>query len=191
MLEKKETAIFEIVSGDFFSYKVDIMVNSVNTVGVMGKGIAKEFKNKFPKMFEDYKKACYKNDIHIKALIESEFISYNKELIFHKFQVKKILSYSPHIYKEKDFLILNLPTKIDWRYPSDYEIIKTALNWIKNNLDYLSNVLNKPVKKIILPLLGAGAGKLDPIKIEELIKEILKDTNLYVLIYKPKKIKQN
>ncbi len=189
MLKEEKQAVFKVVSGDFFSYEVDVMVNSVNTVGVMGKGIAKEFKTKFPKMFEDYKKACYKNEIHIKALIESEFISYNRELIFRKFEIKKILSYSPHVYKEKDFLILNLPTKIDWRYPSDYKIIETALNWIKNNINYLSSILNRPIKKIILPLLGAGAGKLDPIKIEELIKEILKDTNLYILIYKYKNTK--
>lgn len=184
MLEKIGLAIFEVVKGDFFSYKVDVMVNSVNTVGIMGKGIAKEFKSRFPEMFKDYQRACYKNEIHVKALIEAEFISYNRNLKFYNFKIKEIISYKPHVYKEKDFLILNLPTKIDWRFPSDYSLIITGLYWIKNNLSYLSYLLNRPIKRIILPLLGAGAGNLNPKEVENLIKQILKDTNLYILIYK-------
>lgn len=88
------------MQGNLFESKADILVNTVNLVGIMGKGVAKEFKNRFPDMFEDYSKAC-------------------KE--------KKIGNGILHIFSEDDCIIVNLPTKQHWRNDSDYELIQKGL----------------------------------------------------------------
>lgn len=56
------------VKGDIFSSPAKIIVNTVNTVGVMGKGIALEFKNKYPDMFQSYKEICHEGKLDIGTL---------------------------------------------------------------------------------------------------------------------------
>ncbi len=86
--------------GDLLKAKADILVNPVNTVGVMGAGVAKQFKQRFPEMYEDYRRACREGKVYIK--IENGKIRYR-----------------PHVYLfKKSFIILNLPTKTHWRLPS-------------------------------------------------------------------------
>lgn len=94
------------VEGDIFSSPAQVIVNAVNTVGVMGKGIALAFKNRYPKMFEVYKEACEKK----------------------KFQMGKLmLCHAP------DHLILLFPTKENWRNPSKLEYIEKGLErFVKN-----------------------------------------------------------
>lgn len=50
------------VKGDIFSSPSKIIVNTVNTVGVMGKGVALEFKKRYPDMFLSYKSLCVRSD---------------------------------------------------------------------------------------------------------------------------------
>lgn len=94
------------LEGDIFSSPAQVIVNAVNTVGVMGKGIALAFKNRYPKMFEVYKDACEKK----------------------KFQMGKLmLCHAP------DHLILLFPTKENWRNPSKLEYIEKGLDrFVKN-----------------------------------------------------------
>lgn len=88
------------VEGDIFRSPAQVLVNTVNTVGVMGKGIALSFKKRYPEMFETYKKAC-----------ES-----------HKLQIGNLL-----LYYGPDHWILNFPTKENWRNPSKMEYIEKGL----------------------------------------------------------------
>lgn len=88
------------IEGDIFNSPAQVIVNAVNTVGVMGKGIALAYKNRYPKMFEYYKAAC-----------ESK-----------KFQMGKLM-----LCRETDHLILLFPTKENWRNPSKLEYIKAGL----------------------------------------------------------------
>ncbi len=88
------------IEGDIFNSPAQVIVNAVNTVGVMGKGIALAYKNRYPKMFEHYKAAC-----------ESK-----------KFQMGKLM-----LCRETDHLILLFPTKENWRNPSKLEYIKAGL----------------------------------------------------------------
>lgn len=93
--------MIQYVEGDIFSSPAQVIVNTVNTVGVMGKGIALEFKTRYPKMFEKYKEACEKK----------------------KFQIGKLM-----LYNEIDHLILLFPTKENWRNPSRIEYIEKGLD---------------------------------------------------------------
>lgn len=88
------------IQGDIFSSPAQVLVNTVNTVGVMGKGIALEYKKRYPEMFNQYKVQC---DNH-KLLIG-----------------KLMLWYGP------DHWILQFPTKEHWRNPSKMEYIEKGL----------------------------------------------------------------
>ena len=57
------------IKGDIFNSPAQVLVNTVNTVGVMGKGIALEFKNRYPEMFKVYQKECDENNFDIGNLL--------------------------------------------------------------------------------------------------------------------------
>ena len=61
--------MIKYLEGDIFSTPAQTIVNTVNTVGVMGKGIALEFKKRYPNMFEKYKIACEKKNLKIGTLM--------------------------------------------------------------------------------------------------------------------------
>jgi O-acetyl-ADP-ribose deacetylase (regulator of RNase III) len=88
------------VVGDLFKSPARAIVNTVNTVGVMGKGIAKDFKTIYPEMFQQYQFFCEKK----------------------QFQVGQLW-----LYKTNHKWILNFPTKKDWKHPSKLEYIEAGL----------------------------------------------------------------
>jgi O-acetyl-ADP-ribose deacetylase (regulator of RNase III) len=88
------------VEGDIFQSSAKVLVNPVNTAGVMGKGLALEFKKRYPAMFEEYRTLCEKG----------------------QFQVGDLW-----VYKAPEKWILNFPTKRHWREKSTLEIIETGL----------------------------------------------------------------
>lgn len=91
-----------IVQGNLFASSAQTLVNTVNCIGAMGKGIALEFKKRYPDMYKRYKQLCNENKIHIGTL---------------------------WLYKANDGKwILNFPTKDDWRNPSDIDYIVRGLD---------------------------------------------------------------
>ena len=105
----------EVLVGDLFNSKAQTLVNTVNTVGVMGKGIALQFKKRFPEMYEDYKRLC---DEGLLKLGE------------------------PYLYKRlTPPYILNFPTKEHWEicratrsHHTGAELLKTPLSRMGNNI---------------------------------------------------------
>lgn len=89
------------VRGDMFTSPARVLVNTVNTVGVMGKGIAKDFKMYFPEMFEQYQKFCESGELEVGRLF---------------------------YYRGPHKSILNFPTKRHWRQKSRIEDIEAGLN---------------------------------------------------------------
>lgn len=92
--------MIEYIEGDIFDSPAQVIVNTVNTVGVMGKGLALSFKKRYPDMFESYKKVCEKHQLTIGKLM---------------------------LYQEADHWILLFPTKENWRNPSKLEYIEKGL----------------------------------------------------------------
>lgn len=88
------------IEGDLFKSPAQVLVNTVNTVGVMGKGIALEFKKRYPDMFQTYREICEKRKLKIGSLM---------------------LCYEP------DHWILLFPTKEHWRNPSQIDYIEAGL----------------------------------------------------------------
>lgn len=93
------------VSGDLFDYDVDAIINTINCVGVMGKGLALEFKNRYPKNYAHYKTQC----------------NYNKV------KTGKMLT-----FKENDTWIINFPTKQNWKHKSKMSYIEDGLDDLVN-----------------------------------------------------------
>jgi O-acetyl-ADP-ribose deacetylase (regulator of RNase III) len=88
------------VVGDIFKSPAHVFVNTVNTVGVMGKGIAKKFKMIYPEMFKEYQRLC---------------------------ETKKLTIGKLYLYKTSNKWILNFPTKKSWRQPSKISYIENGL----------------------------------------------------------------
>lgn len=97
--------MIEYIEGNIFNSPAQVIVNTVNTVGVMGKGLALSFKKRYPKMFEAYKRACDKHQLTIGKLM---------------------LYYAP------DHWILMFPTKENWRNPSKLEYLEAGLHKFVN-----------------------------------------------------------
>ena len=92
--------MIEIVEGDLLEANTDALVNTVNTFGTMGKGIALCFKEKYPNNFLLYKKACLERKVNIGKMFITE---------------------------EGGKIIINFPTKKHWRMPSQYSYIEEGL----------------------------------------------------------------
>ena len=97
--------MIEIVQGDIFASACHAMVNPVNCVGVMGKGLALAFKKRWPSMFVDYQRACRNGTLAIGRM--------------HPYQV------SDGVW------VINFPTKDHWRNPSKLEYIEKGLEDLK------------------------------------------------------------
>ena len=88
------------VQGDLFQSPAQVLVNTVNTVGVMGKGVALQFKRHFPEMYGKYRELCEKGDFNVGSL---------------------------WLYKSPNKWVLNFPTKRHWRQPSRLEDVESGL----------------------------------------------------------------
>ncbi len=92
--------MYQYVEGNLFETPAQTLVNTVNTVGAMGKGIAKEFKRLFPEMFVEYQKHCESKDLRVGSL---------------------------WLYQTRNKWVLNFPTKTHWRQPSNMEYLEAGL----------------------------------------------------------------
>lgn len=145
-------------TGNLLDAKVDALVNTVNTVGVMGKGIALMFKDAYPDNFESYKQACKAGRVQIGKM----FVTMSVELM------------GPPRW------IINFPTKKHWRSPS-------KMYWIEDGLSDLRRIIvSKNIKSIALPPLGSGYGGLIWEEVKCKIEEALGDLHdVEIIIYEP------
>ena len=155
--------MIKYTQGNLLEADVEALVNTVNTVGVMGKGIALMFKERFAKNMEEYAKACKAKQVHTGKM----FVTETGELIGPKW-------------------IINFPTKQHWRSPS-------KLEWITEGLqDLKAFILDNHVHSIAIPPLGAGNGGLNWSVVREQIEKTLADlTDVEILVYEPTRQYQN
>jgi O-acetyl-ADP-ribose deacetylase (regulator of RNase III) len=150
--------------GNLLDSDAEALVNTVNTVGVMGKGIALMFKEAFPENFRAYEAACKKKEIEVGRM----FITERLDLVG-----------GPR-------WIVNFPTKKHWRHPSKLEWIKAGLE------DLRAHVIAKGIRSIALPPLGSGNGGLEWGSVRPLIAEALEGlSQLRVVVYEPTPRYQN
>lgn len=102
--------MIKYIKGDLFHSPAKILVNTVNTVGVMGKGIALEFRKQYPEMFYRYKQLCEEGKLDIGNLF---------------------------LWRKEKKWVLLFPTKRHWRNPSKIEYIESGLQKLAENWDKL------------------------------------------------------
>jgi O-acetyl-ADP-ribose deacetylase (regulator of RNase III) len=124
--------MIELVKGDLLAAKTDALVNAVNTVGVMGKGIALQFRQRFPAMSAAYELACRTGEVRI-----------GRVYVFDRGE-----------RVEPARWIINFPTKRHWREPSRQADVEAGL------VDLIGTVQRLKVRSIAIPPLGCGLGGL-------------------------------
>ena len=148
--------MIEYKNGDILREDVEAIVNTVNCVGIMGRGLALQFKNKFPQNFKEYQLACTNNEVQLGKM----FVHQTGQLINPKY-------------------IINFPTKGHWKQNSKIEDIS-------NGLDDLITIIEKySIKSIAIPPLGSGLGGLDWKMVKKLIEKKLKNINCTVILFEP------
>lgn len=149
--------MIEYTSGDILKCEADALVNTVNCVGVMGRGIALQFKNVFPDNFKAYEAACKIQEVQPGRM----FVFETGQLTPPRF-------------------IINFPTKRHWRGKSRIEDIESGL------VDLVNVIRSRGIRSIAVPPLGAGLGGLDWQLVRHRIEHALADLDdVQVLVYEP------
>ncbi len=143
--------------GNIIEADVEALINTVNTVGVMGKGIALTFKKAFPENFKIYRKLCENKEFKIGDLLITK------------------------TDKAKPKFIVNFPTKQHWRNRSEIDFIKIGMKKLVEAIN------EKGIKSIAIPPLGCGNGGLNWKVVKSIIlKELeLLEKDTEIIIYEP------
>jgi O-acetyl-ADP-ribose deacetylase (regulator of RNase III) len=145
-------------TGDILNEDAEALVNTVNCVGIMGRGIALQFKNAFPKNFKAYAAACKRQEVQPGKM----FIFPTGELTNPRY-------------------IINFPTKRHWRGKSRMEDIEAGLK------DLVAVIHDLGIRSIAVPPLGSGLGGLDWDDVRPRIERALADIpNLRVIVFPPR-----
>ena len=155
--------MIKFLQGNLLDAPTEAVVNTVNTVGVMGKGIALMFKEAFPANFRAYEEACKRKEIQVGHMFVTENLTF-----------------------EGPRWLINFPSKKHWRQPS-------KLEWIVEGLKDLRRVVEeKGIRSIALPPLGCGNGGLDWSDVRPEIERALGPLdNVDVLVFEPTAKYQN
>ncbi len=149
--------MIQFKTGDLLTSNAEALVNTVNTVGVMGKGIALQFKNMFPHNFKLYANACKLHEVKVGKLLITE----EESLLAGR------------------KIIINFPTKTSWRLPSEYQYIEAGLK------ELVKVIKEKKIKSIAIPPLGSGNGGLDWNRVKLLIEQELSELDCDIQVYEP------
>jgi len=102
--------VVTFVKGDIFKSPAQVLTNTVNCVGVMGKGIALEFKNRYPQMFNDYKAKCDHDNVK---------------------------PGQPYLWEDDSVQILNFPTKRHWKDNSLLQDVEDGLKYLASSYEQM------------------------------------------------------
>jgi O-acetyl-ADP-ribose deacetylase (regulator of RNase III) len=149
--------MIEIKNGNILVADAEALVNTVNCVGIMGRGIALQFKDAFPENFKAYQRACKNEEV----------------------QPGKMLVHELNRLTNPRFVI-NFPTKRHWKGKSRMEDIEAGLIDLRETIERLG------IKSIAIPPLGSGLGGLNWQEVRPRIEEMVSHLpDVQVLIYEP------
>jgi O-acetyl-ADP-ribose deacetylase (regulator of RNase III) len=149
--------MFEYKNGNILAENTEALVNTVNCVGVMGRGIALQFKKAFPENFKAYAQACKYKEVKPGEM----FVFQTGQVVNPRF-------------------IINFPTKRHWRAQSHIEDIEIGLTALK------STIQEYKICSIAIPPLGCGLGGLNWDEVKARIEAVLKPLdNVRIVLYEP------
>lgn len=144
-------------TGDILAANADALVNTVNCVGIMGRGLALQFKNAFPENFKAYEAACRRQEVQPGRM----FVFETGTMTNPKF-------------------IINFPTKRHWRGKSRMEDIEAGLQAL------VEEVGARDIRSIAIPPLGSGLGGLNWADVRARITATLGELqDVDVIVYEP------
>ncbi len=150
-------AVIEFKTGDLMRADAEALVNTVNCVGIMGRGVALQFKNEFPANFKAYVAACRRDEVQPGRM----FVFETETMTNPKY-------------------IINFPTKRHWRGKSRIEDIDAGLKALADEIRKLG------IRSIAIPPLGSGLGGLDWAEVKPKIVDALRGfDNLQVVVFEP------
>ncbi len=150
--------MIEYRTGDILKDESEALVNTVNCVGVMGRGIALQFKDAFPENFKEYAAACKRGDVKPGNMLVHE----TGKLTGPRY-------------------VINFPTKRHWRGKSRIQDIESGLKGLKGVLR------EKHIRSVAIPPLGSGLGGLDWVEVRPLIDGAMRELpDIRVTVYEPK-----
>lgn len=149
--------MIEYKSGNILEEDAEALVNSVNCVGIMGRGIALQFKNAFPNNFKAYAAACKRGDVQPGRM----FVFVTENLGNPRY-------------------IINFPTKRHWRSRSRLADIEAGLETL------VDEVRSRGIRSVALPPLGSGLGGLDWADVRPRIERALSElTDTTIVVFEP------
>ena len=149
--------MIEYKTGDILTEDVTALVNSVNCVGIMGRGIALQFRNVFPDNFDAYAEACKRDELQPGRL----FVFETGQLTNPRY-------------------IINFPTKRHWRGKSRVEDIEAGL------YSLVQEIKKRNIRSIALPPLGSGLGGLEWSNVRPRIEAAFEElSDLRIVVFEP------
>ena len=149
--------MIEFKTGDIFSEDAEALVNTVNCVGVMGRGVALQFKRAYPKNFKAYAECCKRNELQPGQM----FVFDTGELTNPRY-------------------IINFPTKRHWKGKSRIEDIESGLGALVKEIE------SRGIRSIALPPLGSGLGGLPWPDVQAAMQSALKPLEgVRIIIFEP------
>lgn len=143
-------------TGDLLAENAETLINTVNCVGVMGRGIALQFKKKFPENFKAYAAACKRGEVRP-----------GRMFVFDMGGIA-----NPRY-------IINFPTKRHWRNESRLEDIDSGLQALVNEIK------ERSIRSIAIPPLGSGLGGLDWTEVKRRIEQTLDKMDVHITVFEP------
>ena len=162
-----------LIKSDMFFSRLQTITISVNTVGIMGKGLASRAKYQFPDVYVRYQDVCkskslrmgtpylYKRESQVGGSYYDEFVEKKEEVV------------------EPQQWFLLFPTKTKWQHDSDFEGIEEGMRWL------VSNYKTEGIKSIALPALGCGLGNLKWEDVGPMMTKYLVQMDIFSAIYLP------
>jgi O-acetyl-ADP-ribose deacetylase (regulator of RNase III) len=138
--------MFELTRGNLLEADVEAVVNTVNTEGIMGKGIALQFRKAYPENYEAYRRACKTGEV----------------------QPGRMFVFDRHTFTLPRYII-NFPTKHHWKGKSRIEYIESGLKAL------IEEVRQRNIHSIAIPPLGCGLGGLEWDKVRPMIEDAFHD----------------
>ena len=149
--------MIEYKTGNILTENVEALVNTVNCVGVMGRGIALQFKNAFPENFKAYAAACKREELQPGRM----FVFETDQLTHPRY-------------------IINFPTKRHWRGKSRMEDIEAGLVALSQE------IRSREIQSIAIPPLGSGLGGLEWSRVRSRIESALREIDdIRVVVFEP------
>ncbi len=150
--------MIKLTQGDILKAQTEALVNTVNCVGIMGRGIALQFRKAFPENFKAYKQVCDRKQLH-----PGEVFVYDLGRL------------------EPPRLVINFPTKRHWKGKSKLEDIQAGLEAL------VREIRVRGIRSVAIPPLGCGLGGLNWDVVRPMIEEAFASLpEVYVEVHEPK-----